>query len=54
MYPGAQQKNDASKHTSQNPQMPKIETPRSIPKSDTIWGVAPPGAPLVAQTGFGH
>jgi hypothetical protein len=29
-------------------------TPKSIPKDDFISGVAPPGAPLVAQTGFGH
>ena len=29
-------------------------TPESIPESDLILGVAPPGAPLVAQTVFGH
>jgi hypothetical protein len=29
-------------------------TPKWIPKSEFILGVAPPGAPLVAQTAFGH
>ena len=29
-------------------------TPKSIPKDEGISGVAPLGAPLVAQTAFGH
>ena len=29
-------------------------TPKSVPKDEFILGVAPPGAPLVAQTAFGH
>ena len=29
-------------------------TPNSVPKDDFISGVAPLGAPLVAQTAFGH
>ena len=29
-------------------------TPKSVPKDDFISGVAPLGAPLVAQTAFGH
>ena len=29
-------------------------TPKSIPKDEFISGVAPLGAPLVAQTAFGH
>ena len=29
-------------------------TPKSVPKSEFIFGVAPRGAPLVAQTAFGH
>ena len=29
-------------------------TPKSVPKDEFISGVAPLGAPLVAQTAFGH
>jgi hypothetical protein len=29
-------------------------TPKSVPKDEGISGVAPLGAPLVAQTAFGH
>ena len=29
-------------------------TPNSLPKDDSISGGAPLGAPLVAQTAFGH
>ena len=29
-------------------------TPKWVPESEFIFGVAPPGAPLVAQTTFGN
>ena len=32
----------------------KKMAPKWLPKIDTIWGVAPLGAALVAQTALGH
>ena len=53
MDPGAQQKTMLKNIPQQIENVQKM-TPNWVPKSDALFGVAPPGAPLVAQTVFGH
>ena len=53
MEPGAQQKT-MLKNILQKIENVQKMTPKWFPKSEFILGVAPPGAPLVAQTIFGH
>ena len=51
MDPGAQQKTMLKNKPPKNEKCSKM-TPKSDPKSDPIFGVLPPGAPLGAQSTF--
>ena len=47
-------KNDALKYSPTKPQKTQTMTPKSVPENGRIFGMAPLGAPLLAQTAFGH
>ena len=53
MDPGAQQKTMLKNRANKSKHIQKM-TPKWVPETDFISGVAPLGAALVAQTDFGH